>query len=74
MPVLTAAFLLPRSGPKSVSTRFWQRKECLYRSRDAVFHDFPHCKTILRASPVSIPYNRRYSLGLLFNTVSFQNT
>jgi hypothetical protein len=31
-------------------------------------------KHLLRASPLSIPSNRRYFLGLLCNTVSFQNT
>jgi hypothetical protein len=67
-------FLSPRSGPKSVSTQFRQRKECLYRSADAVFLGFPHCKTHpVRFSHLhSLP--SRYFLGLLSKIVSFQNT
>ena len=65
MPVLAEAFLSPRSGPKSVSTRFGQRKQCLYRSEDAVFLGSAIAKYILRASVVSIPYNRRSFLGHL---------
>ena len=74
MPVLAEAFLSPRSGPKSVSTQFRQRKECLYRSADAVFSASRIAKHILRASPSSIPSHRDYVLRYLSNTVTFQNT
>jgi hypothetical protein len=63
MPVLTEDFLSP--GPKSVSTRFRQRKQCLYRSEMPFSSASRIAKYILRASVVSIPYNRRSFLGLL---------
>jgi len=74
MPLLAEAFLSPRSGPKSVSTQFRQRKECLYRSADAVFSASRIAKHILRAFSHLHSLPSRYSLGLLSKTVSFQNT
>jgi hypothetical protein len=67
-------FPVPRSGPKSVSTRFRQRKEYLYRSGDAVFLDFPHCKTHPACFSRLHSFPSPYFLGLLSKTVSLQNT
>jgi ABC-type uncharacterized transport system permease subunit len=74
MPVPAEAFLSPKSAQKSVSTRFRQRKECLYRSADAVFLGFPHYKNILRAFLSSILPIAILSRLPLSNTVTFQNT
>ena len=74
MPVLAEAFLSPRSGPKSVSTQFRQRKECLYHSADALFLGFPHCKTHPARFSHLHSFLSRYFLGGLSKTVSFQNT
>jgi hypothetical protein len=68
MPVLAEAFLPPRSGPKSVSTKFQQRKECLYRSADAVFLGFPHCKTHPARFSHLHSFPSLYFLGLLSKT------
>jgi hypothetical protein len=74
MPALTQAFLSLRSAQKSASTQFRQRKECLYRSADAVFLGFPHYKThFARFSPLH-SFLSRYFLGFLSNAVTFQNT
>ena len=73
-PVLAQAFLSPRSAQKSVSVRFGQRKECPYRSADAVFFDFPHYKHILRVFLSSIPSHRDTLSSFLSNAATFQNT
>jgi len=74
MPVLAQAFLSPRSAQKSVSTRFRQRKECLYRCADAVFFGFPHFQTHPPCFSQLHPFPSRYFLGFLSNAATFQNT
>jgi hypothetical protein len=74
MPVLAQAFLSPRSAQKSASTRFRQRRECLYRSAVAVFLGFPHYKTHPARFSQLHSFLSRYFLGFLSNAVTFQNT
>jgi hypothetical protein len=74
MPVLAQAFLSPRSARKSVSTRFRQRKECLYRSADPVFLGFPLYKTHPARFSQLHSFPSRYFLGFLSYAATFQNT
>jgi hypothetical protein len=74
MPVLAQAFLSPRSVQKSVSIRFRQRKQCLYRCADAVFFGFPHLQTHPARFSQLHPFASRYVPGFLSNAVTFQNT
>ncbi len=74
MPVLVEAFLSPRSVQNSVSTRFRQRKSLCIAPEIPFSSASRIPKHILRASPISIPSHRRYFLGFLSNTVTFQNT
>jgi len=58
----------------SVSTRFRQRKSLCIAPEIPFSSASRIPKHILRASPISIPSHRRYFLGFLSNTVTFQNT